>query len=272
MTTIVTRAGKGMPLSWTDMDANLNNLNDDKLEAGFPASDVANTPAGSISATDVQAAINELDADKLAVGGPATSVSNTPAGGIVATNVQAAINELDGDLTTATNELASFVVKKTASTGAAIVPIGTTGQRPESPVEGHLRRNSELGQWEGYDGSNWTGIGVTSYNSVTSVAGKTGAVTLVKGDVGLGNVDDTADASKTVAYAHNAGSLGGVAAASYSQTSHHHNGVYCPDTKRVTNFTATFVNMGGGENDPPSYWVPRITFADGTSFSINVPV
>lgn len=33
---------------------------------------------------------------------------------------------------------------------------------------------------------------------VTSVAGKTGAVTLAKGDVGLGNVDNTADANKTV--------------------------------------------------------------------------
>ena len=35
-------------------------------------------------------------------------------------------------------------------------------------------------------------------NTVTSVAGKTGVVTLVKGDVGLGNVDNTSDASKNV--------------------------------------------------------------------------
>lgn len=38
-------------------------------------------------------------------------------------------------------------------------------------------------------------------NTVTSVAGKTGAVTLVKGDVGLGLVDNTADSSKSVASA-----------------------------------------------------------------------
>jgi hypothetical protein len=38
-------------------------------------------------------------------------------------------------------------------------------------------------------------------NAVTSVAGKTGAVTLVKGDVGLADVDNTADASKHVASA-----------------------------------------------------------------------
>lgn len=38
-------------------------------------------------------------------------------------------------------------------------------------------------------------------NSVDSVAGKTGAVTLVKGDVGLGNVDNTSDATKNSATA-----------------------------------------------------------------------
>ena len=41
----------------------------------------------------------------------------------------------------------------------------------------------------------------TPLDVVTSVAGKTGAVTLVKGDVGLGNVDNTADSVKAVASA-----------------------------------------------------------------------
>jgi hypothetical protein len=38
-------------------------------------------------------------------------------------------------------------------------------------------------------------------NLVTSVAGKTGVVTLVKGDVGLGNVDNTSDANKPISTA-----------------------------------------------------------------------
>ena len=38
-------------------------------------------------------------------------------------------------------------------------------------------------------------------NTVDSVAGKTGAVTLAKGDVGLGNVDNTSDANKPVSTA-----------------------------------------------------------------------
>ncbi len=38
-------------------------------------------------------------------------------------------------------------------------------------------------------------------NAVTSVAGKTGAVTLAKGDVGLSNVDNTSDANKPISTA-----------------------------------------------------------------------
>ena len=41
-------------------------------------------------------------------------------------------------------------------------------------------------------------------NTVTSVSGKTGAVTLAKGDVGLGNVDNTSDANKPVSTAQQA--------------------------------------------------------------------
>lgn len=42
---------------------------------------------------------------------------------------------------------------------------------------------------------------IVDLSPVTSVAGKTGVVTLAKGDVGLGNVDNTADASKPISTA-----------------------------------------------------------------------
>lgn len=48
--------------------------------------------------------------------------------------------------------------------------------------------------------ADWRKI-ATPADAVQSVAGKTGAVTLVKGDVGLGNVDNTSDASKPVSTA-----------------------------------------------------------------------
>lgn len=53
-------------------------------------------------------------------------------------------------------------VLKTSSTGSAVMPTGTTAERDGSPQEGYFRRNSELGQWEGYDGSQWGGLGGAS--------------------------------------------------------------------------------------------------------------
>lgn len=120
MTTIVTRSDKGSKLTWAEMDANLTNLNNDKLEVGSPASSIAITPVGELTSTNVQDVLSELDSE-------------------------------------VTNK-----VIQTSATGAAIIPTGTTVQRPGSPVEGHFRRNSELGQWEGYDGSQWSGIGGAS--------------------------------------------------------------------------------------------------------------
>jgi hypothetical protein len=52
------------------------------------------------------------------------------------------------------------------------------------------------------DGAKLDGIAAgAQVNTVTSVASKTGAVTLVKADVGLGNVDNTSDANKPVSTA-----------------------------------------------------------------------
>lgn len=48
--------------------------------------------------------------------------------------------------------------------------------------------------------SSWTELNYPTA-PVTSVAGKTGAVSLVKGDVGLGNVDNTSDANKPISSA-----------------------------------------------------------------------
>lgn len=76
----------------------------------------------------------------------------------------------------------------------------------------------------------WAAQFNSKYALVTSVAGKTGAVTLSKSDVGLGNVDNTADANKSVNYANSAGSASsatnatnatylGTASAGYSYSS-----------------------------------------------------
>lgn len=52
---------------------------------------------------------------------------------------------------------ADLGVKKDAntSTGAALLPSGTTAQRPSSPSPGMLRQNSETGETERYQGGKW---------------------------------------------------------------------------------------------------------------------
>ena len=80
MTTIVTRAGKGLALTYDEMDSNFTNLNTAKLEAGTAATNIANTPTGNIVATNVQAAINELDTEKVNTVNPTTSGTLTHTG------------------------------------------------------------------------------------------------------------------------------------------------------------------------------------------------
>ena len=57
----------------------------------------------------------------------------------------------------------------------------------------------QIGDWLVSNGVSWGKI--DNSDKVSSVAGKTGAVTLSSSDVGLGNVDDTSDANKPVSSA-----------------------------------------------------------------------
>lgn len=43
--------------------------------------------------------------------------------------------------------------------GTLDLPVGTTAQRPGSPNSGMIRFNTDLGQYEGYNGAAWTSIG-----------------------------------------------------------------------------------------------------------------
>ena len=51
------------------------------------------------------------------------------------------------------------VVTKTATTGSALVAVGTTAQRDASPTEGGIRGNSDNGVFEGYIGGGWIQFG-----------------------------------------------------------------------------------------------------------------
>ena len=49
-------------------------------------------------------------------------------------------------------------VATTNNTGAMIMPVGTTAQRPGSPVQGMIRFNTTTSKFEGYNGSDWINL------------------------------------------------------------------------------------------------------------------
>jgi hypothetical protein len=57
------------------------------------------------------------------------------------------------------------------------VPVGTTAQRPGTPINGDIRFNTDLVQFEGYNGTAWAPIGGGGY-TVTAVANITAAGTI----------------------------------------------------------------------------------------------
>lgn len=79
-------------------------------------------------------------------------------------------------------------VSKDSDTGAAVLPAGTTAQRPASPVNGYMRYNSDLLAMEAYVNGAWGSTG-TPVEVVTHAA--TSKVTPVDADE-LGLVDSVA--------------------------------------------------------------------------------
>ena len=55
-------------------------------------------------------------------------------------------------------EALSVQKDSSATTGAALMPSGTTAQRPTLSTPG-FRYNTTLGKWEGYNGSAWGSVG-----------------------------------------------------------------------------------------------------------------
>lgn len=185
MATIVTRAGKGSPLTNNEVDANFTNLNADVATRAVgsgtatgtntgdqTATSVPNTPAGNIAATTVQAALNELDAEKVALGG----ALGTPSSGVVTNLTGTASININGTVG-ATTPTAAAVTVLTAtadsaftSTGSVTVAKGTTAQRPASPASGMFRFNTTTAEFEGYNGTAFASVGGAALSNDTATA------------------------------------------------------------------------------------------------------
>lgn len=100
MTTIVTRQGKGSPLSWVEADANFTNLNTDKaensvvdLKAPIASPDLTGVPTAPTATNGTNT--TQLATTAFVQGKTAAQTPSTATGNISATNVQSALAELD---------------------------------------------------------------------------------------------------------------------------------------------------------------------------------
>jgi len=59
----------------------------------------------------------------------------------------------DANITTQTN-----LIDMSINTGALVVPVGTTAQRPKAPTSGMMRYNTTIPQLEIYIGALWNAL------------------------------------------------------------------------------------------------------------------
>lgn len=143
MTTIVTRAGKGSPLSWAEGDANFNNLNNDKLET----SDIGVTVQAQN--VNLQTIANTITAAGLAILDDASaSAQRTTLGLAIGTNVQAQNANLQTIATSATAAGLALLDDADAAAQRATLGLGSIANR-NALINGNFKidqRNSGAAQ------------------------------------------------------------------------------------------------------------------------------
>jgi hypothetical protein len=146
------------------------------------------TSATTLTAADIPA----LTLSKISDAG--TAASKTTGNAVGNVPVIGANGKLDTSIMPALAISDTFVVANQTDMLAVTAQIGDIAVRTD------LNKSFILKTEPASTLANWQEL-LTPTDVVQSVAGKTGAVTLVKADVGLGNVDNTSDANKPVSTA-----------------------------------------------------------------------
>ena len=116
----------------------------------------------TISSTWANNTMNDLAAaltDSVAADG------QTPMTGNLDLNTHKAVNLVAGSAAGDAIEFAQFKTPTftgnvtMTSTGFALIPAGTTAERPVSPANGQIRYNTTTAQFEGYQGGAWGQLG-----------------------------------------------------------------------------------------------------------------
>jgi hypothetical protein len=169
MSTIVTRAGKGSALSYTEVDNNFTNLNTDKIQSGGSASIITLTSASisaltATSSTLTNPTVNNYTEGVVSIGTVTSASTLSLTNGTVQTATLTASTACTFTMPTATAGK-SFVLllKQAASTGNGTatftgVKFGTAGAPTITATAGKMDILTFVA-----DGTNWYGSVAAGY-------------------------------------------------------------------------------------------------------------
>lgn len=191
----------------------------------------------------------------------AASSASTANGSASTASIQAGI--ATGAAITATDKAAEATASALAASklnlGNKSTPPATDNQG-SALLAGATYYDTTLGKWRVWTGAEW-GDGISAISGVSSVAGKTGVVTLTNADVGLGSVDDTADSDKAVLSASKLTTARTINGVSFDGTAN----VAIPGNPAVATATGGVMDCSAGD-----HFALAVTGATTLSFS-NIP-
>lgn len=113
---------------------------------------MANVKISQLPAASAAAGANEFEINE---SGTSKKVTGTQ----ILNYVASASATLTNKTISSDNNTLTKVTLTTGTTGSALIPAGTTGQRDGSPSAGYFRFNSSSSKFEGYNGTAWGSVG-----------------------------------------------------------------------------------------------------------------
>jgi hypothetical protein len=180
LTSKYAKPGSGIPA--TDLDVSSQT----KLAQ---AASAYQKPGAGIPETDLSSATQaKIDASATAYQKPAPGIPSTDMTSAVQTSLGKADTALQSAPVSSVNSKTGTVILSASDVGAPTTLAGDSDVTVATPSDGQvLTYNTASSTWKNQ---------AAPSAPVTSVAGRTGTVTLAKADVGLGSVDNTSDAGK----------------------------------------------------------------------------
>lgn len=167
-----------------------------RLDGSIPEGDPgagAGDFVGPSGATDGHVVLFDGPTGKLGKSGGALGTASAANTGTSSGNVPI----LDGGGKLATSTLPALAITSVNVVASQAAMLALAAEQGDIAVRSDLNKTFALSTNSPSTLADWKEL-LTPTDAVLSVAGKTGAVTLVKGDVGLGSVDNTSDAGKPV--------------------------------------------------------------------------